>query len=1129
MVSAAELVIDVLVNTQGASNSIDGLADRFDGIGGRLTKALGGVAIGAAVAGFGQAAVSAASDLEQAVGGVDAVFKQNAASVHAWAADTSDAIRIPQTEFENYAVILGSLLKNAGTPIDQLGVKTKALIQLGADLAARYGTSTGKAVETLTSALKGNFEMLDEYGINVTAASVKTEALKIAQGDTAKAMEDGTKQAAILNLVLRQSADAQGAAASESGTFAAAQERLNEKWTNFLAAVGGPAIGAFGGLLNIITSLLGVLQPLAVGIASAVQWITQLPGPMLAAGAAFLAFVALRGPLVALFSGIGTAITSFYVKAKILQATAVSTGQSMTTMGALARTAGTGVRALGASMLAAFGGPIGLAVAAVVTALTFGLSAISSANERVKQMAEEAASAVDSVAEKIKGLDPSKISQVGREAALAELKTRSWGRESKDLSDFNDRLGVSLSDVLDGMTGVPGVADKITRAYDAQRAKLQDIIQANQTWTDSGPVNNSTAEKAQEDLTILTEMFDAYGPLIDITGKAAAQNKEEADALNVLGTAAENSTAAVLDAKDAQDALKKAVESAKEAAQATGGQWLIDTIADQMNRASRSAQIFNASMDISLNRNRSYQSTTLDWASGIRGLGDAFKEAADKGELNITALKEWDIGALAATKNGSALAGSLLDQSESFGKFVTQAFEASGGADNLNVALGAAHTAADQAYKDFISMATAAGLSGSEAEALAQKLGIVNAQNIDDKIFQIIANDQEAAMKAKLWETVTFDDKTLKFVTKVPAAQELADQMNAKYANVPANPVQVGTEIQPPANQPPGAFGQVIMGEQQRVNGGTVVVGTEVQPPNWGASVGGALGGILSTLTGGGSATVAPIQVPTTIQPPTNVPAGAVGQAIQGQAPTTPPVQVTIQADTGPAQMAITALVTQSRILKIIVDANLSIAQGVVAAFVGARYALTVAFLADPSVAISVVNAFTRARYETTVKILGDNSDAIRAVRAVTTGIYSVSVRIYGDNLDAISSIRAITTGYYTATVHVNADTTAFWAAFNALPSSRQVTVNQVQGTTVPAPTPAPSGFLAPTLFGARGLAPMTLAGSGGPVSYGGGGDGSGNVYITVEGAIDPDRTARQIESLLKGRTRRTGSVVLGG
>ena len=199
-----QLTVEILTDATKAAQGLNEAASGFERFASTAKKAAVGAFAGFAVGDFISKAVSAASDLQQAMGGVDAVFKQNAAQVHAWASDTSDSIRLPQAEFEQLATVIGSQLKNAGVSMDQLGPKTRDLIQLGADLGARFGKSTSQAVEALSSALKGEMDPIEAFGITLNANAIKAEEMALGLDTSTAAAEQSAKAQATLSLIMRQ-------------------------------------------------------------------------------------------------------------------------------------------------------------------------------------------------------------------------------------------------------------------------------------------------------------------------------------------------------------------------------------------------------------------------------------------------------------------------------------------------------------------------------------------------------------------------------------------------------------------------------------------------------------------------------------------------------------------------------------------------------------------------------------------------------------------------------------------------------------------------------------------------------------------------------------------------------------
>lgn len=238
--------------------------------------------------------ISLASDLEQSIGGVDAVFGDQASQIHRWAEAADQAVGLSQSKYNEFATIVGAQLKNLGIPLDEVGDQTNLLIELGSDLAAQYGGPTSDAVSALSSLLRGERDPIERYGVTMNEASVKAEALSLgllgvtqdadkvsaaqmraelaqrkyneavekygensdqalsanaslisANGALETALEGTTgeltnqqKAQATLSLLMKQTSDAQGAFARESETFAGKQARNTAAWENLTTQLG---------------------------------------------------------------------------------------------------------------------------------------------------------------------------------------------------------------------------------------------------------------------------------------------------------------------------------------------------------------------------------------------------------------------------------------------------------------------------------------------------------------------------------------------------------------------------------------------------------------------------------------------------------------------------------------------------------------------------------------------------------------------------------------------------------------------------------------------------------------------------------------------------------------------------
>lgn len=91
---------------------------------------------GVAVAGFTKA-TGAASDLEQAVGGTAAVFKDQADQIGAFAKGAANAVGLSETAARTLTSQIGGALKGYGFSVEEAAGKSQELVTLGSDLLPR--------------------------------------------------------------------------------------------------------------------------------------------------------------------------------------------------------------------------------------------------------------------------------------------------------------------------------------------------------------------------------------------------------------------------------------------------------------------------------------------------------------------------------------------------------------------------------------------------------------------------------------------------------------------------------------------------------------------------------------------------------------------------------------------------------------------------------------------------------------------------------------------------------------------------------------------------------------------------------------------------------------------------------
>lgn len=254
----ATLTVKVLVDAAqaaaGTSEAVSGF-DKLQGSVSKLTPLAMGAAVGLAAA--GKVVTDSASRQQQAMGAVDSVFQDNASTIKAWADTAATAVGLSKAEYGEFASVLGAQFNNLGVSAEQASGNTNDLITLGADLAATFGGTTTDAVSALSSALRGEADPAERYGLALNQTQINAYlAAKGLDGLTGEALT-AAKAQAVVDLATQQAGGALGQFARETDTAAGSQQIANAKWEDAKAALGE---GLLPALTNVTTTLGGMAQ-----------------------------------------------------------------------------------------------------------------------------------------------------------------------------------------------------------------------------------------------------------------------------------------------------------------------------------------------------------------------------------------------------------------------------------------------------------------------------------------------------------------------------------------------------------------------------------------------------------------------------------------------------------------------------------------------------------------------------------------------------------------------------------------------------------------------------------------------------------------------------------------------------
>ena len=257
MSKTAILSVRIISDSKEAAKGFSQAAGGVDKLEGKVKGAATAMSVASAgVIAFGKEALDAASALQQSTGAVESVFKSQADAIKGLAADAASSVGLSANQYQEFASVMGSQLKNLGVEQSNLVPTTDKLITMGADLASMYGGTTADAVEALGAVFRGETDPIEKYGISIKQSDVNArlaaDGLDGLEGEARKQAETQAR----LAILTEQSADAQGNFAREVDTAAGSAQIAAAEWENAKASLGEA-------LLPIATRAAEVMADLA--------------------------------------------------------------------------------------------------------------------------------------------------------------------------------------------------------------------------------------------------------------------------------------------------------------------------------------------------------------------------------------------------------------------------------------------------------------------------------------------------------------------------------------------------------------------------------------------------------------------------------------------------------------------------------------------------------------------------------------------------------------------------------------------------------------------------------------------------------------------------------------------------
>lgn len=275
------------------SNQGESTASKLGGAFGKIGKGAlavgkvvgaGMLAAGTAIGGVLAKAVSAAGELEQNMGGSEAVFKGFATRVQSAAKDAFATMGLATSDHLATANKMGALFQGAGFSVEESMTLSADAMQRAADVASIMGIDTSAAMEAIAGAAKGNFTMMDNLGVAMNDTTLQAYALEQGIKKSTSEMTNQEKIGLAMQMFMDKTAYAAGNYAKENQTLAGSLSTAKAALTNFLDGSGDVdgLVSALSNAANVIVENVSQIAPrLISGLSELLQQIVPMINPLL--------------------------------------------------------------------------------------------------------------------------------------------------------------------------------------------------------------------------------------------------------------------------------------------------------------------------------------------------------------------------------------------------------------------------------------------------------------------------------------------------------------------------------------------------------------------------------------------------------------------------------------------------------------------------------------------------------------------------------------------------------------------------------------------------------------------------------------------------------------------------------
>ena len=221
-------------------------------------------------------------------------------------AKNAQAIGLTAQQYKNGATDISTYYKNMGLTAEATADLSGKTMDLVADLGAVKDVPFDEALADFKSALMGNYEAVDKYGISLSASTLENSEFVKSLGKSWNQLSDNEKMMAAYNEIVRQGSSAKGLAKKEADSFGMQLKLLKEKISELVGEIGSA----------LLPTLEPLVQKFSEVVDEIVKWVEENPElvrNILEVTGVIGGLVAVAGPLIALIGGITLAVVAFDV------------------------------------------------------------------------------------------------------------------------------------------------------------------------------------------------------------------------------------------------------------------------------------------------------------------------------------------------------------------------------------------------------------------------------------------------------------------------------------------------------------------------------------------------------------------------------------------------------------------------------------------------------------------------------------------------------------------------------------------------------------------------------------------------------------------------------------------------